>query len=73
MKLPYGAPSPDYWCANCEAARSLNRHARCQVCDSDAVDLLVRPLATVQGLASAYLVAADLEALYTLEGDGKPD
>ena len=52
-----------WWCCNCERIVALNVHARCSVCDSDAVDIAVRPAVSTQGLASAYLTVEDLERM----------
>jgi len=51
--------SNDWYCANCDHIGTLNRHLRCGHCGSDAVDLAVRPMATVLGIASAFLTEAE--------------
>ena len=52
-----------WWCCNCELVVSLDVHARCSQCGSDAVDITVRPPVSAQGLASAYLTVDDLERM----------
>ncbi len=44
-----------FFCANCESLMNLDRHLRCSVCGSDAVDIALRPSPTVEGLCSAYI------------------
>ena len=29
-----------WWCMECQATVGLNKHGRCEVCESEAVDLL---------------------------------
>jgi len=29
-----------WWCAECQAEVGLNKHGRCAICESEAVDLL---------------------------------
>ena len=53
-----------WFCLNCEAVMNLDKHLRCSVCGSDAVDLAVRPTATIFGIASAFLDVKELEELY---------
>lgn len=43
-----------YFCANCCALTELDSHLRCFRCQSDQVDIAVRPAVTAEGLASAY-------------------
>lgn len=46
-----------YICANCRYIGELDKHLRCPICQSDAVDIDVRPRAT--GLALAVLFKAN--------------
>ena len=52
-----------YWCANCEQPRNLDRHARCECCQSDAVDILVRPPVTTLGLVAAFILPDEMDRL----------
>ncbi len=46
-----------YFCANCESVIELDVHGRCPTCQSDAVDIAVRPV----------IVAPEIEILKVLE------
>jgi len=56
-----------WYCVNCHAVINLDKHGRCEVCGSDAVDVAVRPMVTPLGLASAYLTLDELEKMMTDE------
>ena len=36
--------SHDCFCANCGVVTEMNRHGKCWVCGSEAVDILARPV-----------------------------
>jgi hypothetical protein len=44
----------DYFCANCYALCTIDVHGKCHRCGSEAVDIDVRPMATYEGISSAY-------------------
>lgn len=33
----------NWWCADCRVPTDLDRHGRCGICSSDAVDMMSRP------------------------------
>lgn len=55
-----------WYCCNCESVVNLDAHGRCEVCQSDAVDVAVRPHVTVESLLETYFPGelADLEAVW---------
>jgi hypothetical protein len=47
-----------WWCIDCRVRVELNRHGRCQLCDSDAVDTMERA-GTRRAVASILIPVAE--------------
>jgi hypothetical protein len=56
-----------FFCCDCRTVRELDRHGRCSCCGSDAIDIAVRPAMTIEGIATTYVGADQLEALWLLD------
>jgi len=48
-----------WWCVECQAEVELSRHGRCEICESEAVDLLPSDL---EATLSVSTVPADLKS-----------
>ena len=51
-----------WWCLDCRTSVELNSHARCQICDSDAVDTMERTNMHNNQKPAVFVPVADVYA-----------
>ena len=51
-----------WWCLDCRTTVELNSHARCQICDSDAVDTMERTNMYIAPTPAVFVPVPDVYA-----------
>ena len=51
-----------WWCLDCRTSVELNSHARCENCNSEAVDTMERTNMCFNPTASSFMATSDVQA-----------